>query len=344
MKCTTSTRRTSMIGKVKKVLITVILTVLIWVWADLSGDGILNNKLATLRISPGLSKDTLVSLNGGESVEIYLDIKGPSSRIEELRRDNEPLEIFFSPPENMDKQEYQYPLMSLLERYDKLNKLGLTVENCRPATVEVQQEKLVTKQLKVICIDEHNLIVDSVNIEPPFVDMPVRDFWSGDRLTAYVKLSPGQIAQLGTKPVTATPYVEIDPQRFIYSDKPVKITGSDETAAKTAYALSGPRIGFIYNQYIADRYDIKIVEKSDSLNTLQFLATEDAFETYKKAPYHILIEVQEADIKPDAEGNPAPVTKEVIYNFPTQAVRQNKIEPLRDKEWPKVTFQLKPKE
>ena len=332
-----------MATKIKKTLIIFILTALIWVWADLSGDSMLNNKLATLRISPGLSKDTLVSLNGGESVEIYLDIKGPSTRIEDLRRDNEPLEIFFSPPENMDKQEYQYPLMSLLDKYDKLKKLGLTVENCRPATVEVLEEKLVNKQVKVICIDEHNLIIDNVSIEPSFVDMPVRDYWSGDRLTAFVKLSPNQIAELGSKAVTATPYVEIDPQRFIYSEKPVTVTGSDESAAKTACALSGPRIGFVYNQNIADKYQVKIIEKSDSLNTLQFMATEDAFKAYKESNYHILVELQETDVKTDSQGKPLPVTKEIIYNFPSQAVRQNKIEPLRDKEWPKVTFELLPK-
>jgi hypothetical protein len=332
------------IYKVKKMLIVVVLTSLIWVWADLSGDSMLNNKQATLRVSPSLSKDTLVSINGEEDIEIYLDIKGPASRIEELRRDNDKLEIFFTPPESMDRGDYQYSLMSLLENYDKLNKLGMTILDCRPPMIEVQQEKLVNRQVKVICIDEHNLIVDNVNIEPPFVDMPVRDFWSGDRLAAYVKLSPSQIMRLGDKAVTATPYLEIDPQRFIYSDKPVNITGSDEADAKKACALSGPRIGFIYNQNIVDKYDVKILEKSDSLNTLQFLATNEAYESYKKSAYHILIEVQESDIKIDDEGKVADVTKEVIYNFPSQAVRHNKIEPLRDKEWPKVTFGLIPKQ
>ena len=332
-----------MASKTKKIILTLVLTILIWVWADLSGDSILNNKVATLKISPGLSRDTWITINGGDSVEIYLDIKGPAARIQELQRDNEPLEIFFSPPENMDKQEYQYPLMSLLEGYEKLRKMGLSVDNCRPATIEVKEERLTTKQVKVICIDEHNLIVDNVNIEPPFVDMPVRDSWSGDRLTAFVKLSPNQIGQLTTREVTATPYLEIDPQRYIHSERTVAVTGSTDNIAKTARAISGPRIGFIYNQNIADRYDIKIIEKSDSLNTLQFIATEDAFEMYRRAVYHVLVEIQEADIKTDAQGIIAPITKQIIFNFPSQYIRADKIEPLRDRELPQVTVQLTPK-
>ncbi len=332
-----------MLNKTRKTIITVILTSLIWVWADLSSDSVLSNKPARLLISPGLSKNTLISLNGGESVDLYLDIKGPASRIEELRRNNEPLEIYFYPPENMDKQEYQYPVMSMLERYDELNSMGLSIINCRPSTVEVKEERLVTKQLKVLCINEHNLIVDNVSIEPAFVDMPVREYWSGDRLTAFVKLSPNEIARLGEKPITATPYVEIDPQRFIHSDQTVKITGADKDAAKKACALSGPRIGFIYNRNIADNYKIEVVEKSDSLNTLQFMATDSAYEAYKKLVYHILIEIYEADIKRNEEGEIMPITKEIIYNFPSHAVRQNEIEPLRDKEWPKVTVRLTPK-
>lgn len=332
-----------MLAKIKKILLAIFLTVLIWVWADLSGDSMLNNKLATLRVSPGLSKDTFVTIDGGESVEIYLDIKGPAARVEELRRDNEPLEVFFSPPENMDEQEYQYPLMSLLERYGKLNKLGLTVENCSPVTVQVKVEKLVYKQVKVICVNEHNIIYDNVNIEPSFVDMPVRDYWSGDKLTAFVKLSPNQISQLDKEPTVLIPYIEIDAQRFVYSEKTVSIIASNDKAAKEASALSGPRIGFIYNENIADKYNVSILEKSDSLNTLQFMATKDAYEAYKKSAYHILIEVQETDIKTDANGKPEAITKDIIYNFPAQALRDGEIEPLRDKELPKVTFQLEPK-
>lgn len=330
--------------KIKKTLLIIMLTSLIWVWADLSGDSNLSNKRATLRVSPGLSRDTWVTINGKSSVDIYLDIKGPAARIEELKRDNEPLEVFFSPPEDMDKAAYQYPLMTLLQNYDRLNSMGLTVEQCRPATIEVAVEELVTKQLKVICIDEHNLIVDNVNIEPSFVDMPVRDYWSGERLTAFVKLSPNQIAQLDSNPVNATPYVEIDPQRFVYGDRTVTVSAASETRdRKSSYALSGPRIGFIYNQNIADKYIVQITERSDGLNTLQFLATEDAYEIYRRNAYHILIEIVEADINIAAEGKPMPFTKEVIYNFPIQAVRENKIEPPRDQIWPKVTIQLVPR-
>ncbi len=332
-----------MLAITKKILLIAMLTILIWVWADLSGDNLLSNKRATLRVSPGLTKDIWVSINGSESVEIYLDIKGPASRIEELKRDNEPLEVFFSPPEEMDKQEYQYPVMSLLEKYDKLNRVGLTVVQCKPATVEVKVEKLVNKQVKVLCVNEHNLIEDNVNIEPTFIDMPVRDYWSGDRLTSFVKLSPSQLSQLGTKPVTATPYVEIDPKRFIHSDRAVVITGSMESKTKIAYALPGPRIGFSLNQNITDKYNVIITQKSDSLNTLQYMATETASEAYKKANYHVLVEIQEADIKPDTDGKPLPFTKDVIYNFPQEAVRKGEIEPLRDRTSPTVTLQLVPK-
>ncbi len=332
-----------MLARTKKTLLIAMLTTLIWVWADLSGDNTLSNKRATLRVSPGLTRDVLVTINGSDAVEIFLDIKGPASRIEELKRDNEPLEVFFSPPEEMDKQEYQYPVMSLLQRYDKLNKVGLTVEQCKPATVEVRVERLVTKQVKVLCVNEHNLIEDNVNIEPAFIDMPVRSFWSGDRLTAFVKLSPSQISQLGTKPVTATPYVEVDTKRFIYSDKPVVVTGSKESSAKVAHALPGPRIGFIVNQNIEDKYNVNITEKSDSLNTLQYMATEIASEAYKKSAYHILIEIQESDIRPDTDGKPLPITKDVIYNFPSESIRKGEIEPLRDRTLPTVTLQLIPK-
>lgn len=331
-----------MFSKVKKILLIFMLTSLIWVWADLSSDNLLSNKRAALRVSPGLSKDTWVTINGSDSIEIYLDIKGPASRIEELKRDNEPLEVFFSPPEEMDKQEYQYPVMSLLEKYDKLNKIGLTVQQCRPATVEVKAEKLVYKQVKVLCVNEHNLIEDNVNIEPTFVDMPVRDYWSGDKLTAFVKLSPNQIEQLNTKPVTATPYIEIEPQRLIYSDKTVVVSGSKDATSKMAYALPGPRVGFIVNPNISEKYSITI-EKSDSLINLQYMATAAASNIYKESTYHILIAISESDIKPDTDGRLAPVIKNVIYNFPQEALKKGEIEPLKNTTPPTITIRLVPK-
>jgi len=216
-----------MAHKIMKILLVLVITVLIWVWADLALD---KQDVETAIIKIAKSTEQLwVSFDDYSSFRnIKMTLKGPASKIDRLKRQleagKENLEIFFdAEARNYSKPDtYNISLLQFLKGSDKIKKLGLSVESCEPENLKIRVQQLVEKKLIVKCIDKDNLALEA-EIDPAQINMFVPPDWAGEKQKAYVSLTEQQIAQARVAPITEEPYIDLAPGQRRYATSKVTI-------------------------------------------------------------------------------------------------------------------------
>jgi hypothetical protein len=326
-----------MFSRIRKFLLIILLTLLIWVWADISSDVTLDNESATITVERGGVRDVWVSINDSDHASIVMDLSGPNSKVQKLQLRNESLDIKFNPlTSNAVGSEpgvYTPPVETILRQSPEFMELGLTLESCEPATVSIKIEKLVKKQLKVVCVNENDVIIPNASVKPALLYMYVFDEWPEDKLKAYIKLTNLQQQQASRNEITLTPYVELSPKRYVYYQDPVYVSIESSQQLKTADIISGPRIGYTFPADMVGKYEVQVEE---NIRDFQYLATEEAKEVFRQQPYHLLLEITNTDAQGEL------VSRQLKYNFPPQAFSQGQIAPRDDQPAPSITFRLIP--
>ncbi|AQQ72316.1 hypothetical protein SMSP2_02699 [Limihaloglobus sulfuriphilus] len=326
-----------MLSRIRKFLLIILLTLLIWVWADISSDVTLENESATISVDRGGVRDVWVSINESDHASIVMDLTGPNSKVQKLQLRNESLDIKFNPlTSNAVGSEpgvYTPPVETILRQSPEFMELGLTLEACEPVTVSIKVENLVKKQLKVVCINENDVIVPNASVKPALIYMYVFDDWPEDKLKAYIKLTNPQQQKASREEITLMPYVELSPKRYVYHQEPVYVSIESSQEIKTADIISGPRIGYTFPADMAGKYEVQVEE---NVRDFQYMATEEAKEIFRQQPYHLLLEIKNTD----AQGEP--VTRQLKYNFPPQAYSQGQIGPRENQSVPSIKFRLIP--
>ena len=327
---------------IQKVALVIYLSALIWVWADLSNDLILEGKGVTVLISNDRPKDIWVGLEGADSVQISVDLKGPSARIDELKRDVAALEVYFSPSELSEMSDnFKYPIKNLVQESPRIRELGLTVEKCKPSSIDITMERLEKKQLKVVCIDENSNRITNVSIDPANIEMYVPSHWSGENLTATVVINSDQHTAAMTKSVSLRPWVEIEADRKVFAEKSVKVHLIAQEANLETFLLNGPRIGLLMNEQVAKDYRVEIVSRNEALTTIQVQASQEAYQKYKSEKYQMIVSIYPEDV-PSGTDLPQDIERQVDYFFPKLFERQGLIKSVDTGVKPIVTFRLVP--
>jgi hypothetical protein len=336
-----------MLAKLKKIVVVIFLTLLIWTWAYMALEQVIVES-GTLNISTATSPDLYVQFDREVPIRLKLEIKGPASKIADFRRrlqakendqEKERLDFFF----NAEKQDmarpdkYDLNVLQFLKESSRLKRLGLAVESCNVETIKVEVEELVEKVLPVQCLDESGEILPHSSIEPARVRRFVRQSWPQEFLKAYVTLSPTQIEQARAEENTIieTPYIEFSPGRRKYGSVRVEIDLPSLEQQLSDQPLQ-PTIGFTFSRSLHGKYTVELSNESELTSSTKFKATENAWNEYvKRTPYQMLIEVRDGD-----EAATSEITREVIYNFPPEYAQKKEIklnEPPR-----KARFKLVP--
>ncbi|MBN1456645.1 MAG: hypothetical protein JW912_02195 [Sedimentisphaerales bacterium] len=336
-----------MLAKLKKILVVIFLTLLIWTWAYMALEQVIVES-GTLNISTATSPDLYVQFDREVPIRLKLEIKGPASKITDFRRrlqaketdqDKERLDFFF----NAEKQDmakpgtYDLNVLQFLKESNQLKRLGLSVESCDIETIKVEVEELVEKTLPVQCLDESGEVIPHSSIEPARVRRFVRKDWNQESLKAYVTLSPTQIeqARMENSSVVETPYIEFSPGKRRYGSVRVEISLPSLEQQLSDQPLQ-PTIGFILSRSLYGKYKVELSNESELTSSTKFKATENAWNEYvKRTPYQVLVEVRDGD-----EAATSEITREVVYNFPPEYVQKKEIklnEPPR-----KARFKLVP--
>jgi hypothetical protein len=321
--------------KIGKLVTVVLLTLLIWIWADLALEE--TYLVGKVQVAIGKSTDptlwvSLVSPDGRLSSASQLDsvvLKGPSSKLQRVKQQQEEGTLDFKVVLAPEQWEQANPgrqmvtLLELLSQSPRVRQWGLTVESCSPETLTVQVDRLESKRLKIRCIDHDNITVNGAVVEPDTVDMYVPADWGIDR-QASVELTAAQIARARVGSVRGTPFVELaDGQRQTASAE-VAIRIPPEMERLKTYTITNVRAGMLVTETLLARFQLKVENPQDLYGSFEIRATEEAKQAYedeKNTRYQVILEVNTESTELQ--------DKELIYNFPQKYLRNNEIEPTR---------------
>lgn len=319
-----------MTGKFKygKTAVCVIITVLIWVWADLALDERWPVSNVTISVAKSTNPALWVSFNEESSSSIdKIVLKGPASRIGEVKRklrDGSLILKFFldAGQEGMDNPD-KYPLdvLNFLRKSDQIKQLGLTVESCQPETLFVDVVGLVKKPLKVKCEDEGRNPV-TATIEPAQVDMFVPPYWEGEKLIATVLLTRREIEQARVAAIERAPYIKMPDQTTREVPTMVKITTLPEEDQLGDYLITAT-LSIALSPTLQGKYKVVVTNPVAVMGHIAIRATADAKRAYEMQPYpRMTLYILDDDIKKGTEEQ----RRKVVYNFPDEYVREREIE------------------
>ncbi len=319
-----------MIKKVKygKMFAVVFITVLIWVWADLALDEELSVSNAKISIAKSTSQNLWISFAGEPSVSINkIVLKGPASKITEVKRklnDGSLVLEFFLDPERTETisspGKQILDVLAFLRQSSQIKKLGLTVESCKPQALWVNIARFTRKTLTIKCIDETQNAITAAVIEPKQLEAFVPEDWSGEKLTANVRLSRREIEQARLSAVEKIPFFELAPGQIRETQRAVKITMPPEEDLLADYTITTARLRFSLSPNIQGKYKVVVDNLDEVIRTITIRATADAKRAYEKMPYQVTLEIDDEDA-----ASPDPLRRKLIYNFPDEYLRRDEI-------------------
>jgi len=309
-----------MLPKIKKTVLVIFITCLIWVWADLSLDEPLDNQTIIVTASKA-NPQLWVTIEGKSEVQIKADLSGPVSKIRELSQKvdsgKEKLDIVFDAEAQNMNAAGEYVLQDLrkfLAEGKKIHEYGLGVKAARPDTLKIKVVELKEKTLPIKCVDETDTEIAGASMTPDVVTI-----LASEQVTdARVKLATlAEKKQARGGVVEKKPYIELAKGEARYADVTIRVelpvTGED----MKQYTISGT-LGFIFSANLAGRYKVEFTKRPE-IGSIPIIATEEAKAAYEEKGFEVLLEIQDDDVNKDE------ISRTIIYNFPIKYVREDKI-------------------
>lgn len=315
--------------KISKIAVVVFLTVLIWVWADLALDETFPVSGAVIIVDDS-APNRWVSIGGRTSVPIEnLVLKGPASKIAEVRRkirDRSPnspsFEFFLDTEQEGMAEPNEYPTFDVrefLRKSDQLRRFGLTVDSCKPANLTVKVALLLEKSLPVQCFDENGNSVKHESIEPPTVSMFAPEDW-GRNEPARAILTARDIEQGRIAPILVTPYIDLPDGQRRPSRSVVKVRILPKEDLLTRSPITTATVGYLLSANLQGKYKVEVSNMNEVIGAIQIRATEQARLAYEQMRYQVLLEIDDEDAK-----STETIRRELIYNFPAESRRKDEI-------------------
>ncbi|MHC4124533.1 MAG: hypothetical protein ACYSSI_13235 [Planctomycetota bacterium] len=333
-----------------KIFIVCLLTVLIWIWADLAKTEKLPPvKNAVISASKSISRELLVSFDDKpEALIEEIVLSGPTSKISEFRRKLDEGTIkpvfFYDPdPRAIANGEEVINLRDCLSASQQIKQLGLAVKSCKPATFEVQIQKLVKKPLKIRCLDDNKNILSNMVVEPPEVEMFVPADWEGETLVADIRLSDNDVSRAREMDIKKTPYIEVHIGHPRWAETPVKVKALAEEGFLKEATITNVTLGFTLTENLLGRYDVKVENFAAVTTPITVLASQAAKLEYEAMNYQVILEILDEDRVDDPSKPSKPNRRELVYNFPTEYVRKKEIGLSQNQQPVMAQFRLVPK-
>ncbi|MGD0551030.1 MAG: hypothetical protein ABSB25_00110 [Sedimentisphaerales bacterium] len=325
--------------RLRKIVATVIFTVLIWVFADLALDEELTISNLKLSVAKSVNPTLWVTFSGQSSVPLEkVVLKGSARKIAEARQSINAgrfiREFYFDPEhEKMTNPgDHLLNVAEFLKGTDSIRQLGLTITSADPNTQMVSVVELQKKQVVVRCLDDNLNPLKVASIEPAQVEAFVPAERGGAALEAKVSLNRREIEQARLAPIEKTPIVELSPGQTREAASSVKITLPKEQERLQEYLVTSVRYGISLSANLEGKYKVELVNPEAVMGSVAIRATPEAKRAYENMRYHVILEIDDSDkdSRPDksspAAGEPAPESRrDLVYNFPPEFLRKDEI-------------------
>ncbi len=310
-----------MLAKIKKAVLVIFITCLIWVWADLSLDKDLTDQSMTIVASKADPK-RWITIDGKPEAIIKVDLRGPVVKINDLNKKiqtgEEKLDVVFDPVKENMAAPGDYSMTDVrkfLTESDKIHDYGLQVKFAKPDKLRnIKVVALMEKTLPIKCVDDADNEIPGAKMTPDIITI-----YAPDTVTeARIRLaSVAERKQARGEPVAKNPYIELTKNDTRFSDTAVKVKLPIVGEDMNPYTINGT-LGFICSANLAGRYGVEFIKRPE-IGSISILATQEAKVAYEQVHFQVLLDIQDDDA-----GKPE-VTRKLVYNFPVQYLKDDKI-------------------
>lgn len=318
-----------------KLFLAAFLTVLIWVWADLSKTEEYEVTNATIQISKASNSNVWISFAGKGSVALNsLKLVGSSSKIANAlsrqRNGEKVFDFVFDEDVDIDSGNKTINLVEFFRNNKAIHDLGLSISSCKPKSIELTVEKLEERPLAVSYFNNDNIRTEAT-ITPENVTIAVPTSWAEP---AKVKLTSDEAKQAKTGQIIKKyPFIELSDGQVRRSLTEVEISLSGiEDKAKGIAIISPAKLMFMMSPLTAGKYK-PVVRNIEDLGSIQIKATAAAENAYKNQSAHMLLYIDDEDIKKEGV-----IPGKIIYYFPQKYVCSGEID--LDQEEKTAEFEL----
>ena len=310
--------------KLGKILVVIVLTVLIWVWADWAKTEEYTISDAVVSVDKSADPKLWIQIDGGPSAVIQkIVFEGSLSTVEEAKRKMREregsFEFFLDPQDEQiltEPGEHSLNVLDFLRERNEIKQLGLTVKSCEPVVLNVSVTGLVDKVLDVECFDETGKPRQALSIVPRTVTIPVTGGWIGP---AIVNLNQQEITQAKSSAIPKIPFIRLPDDQMRNSKEAVMVTLiTTEKILPEATVLAS--VGYVFGSNLQEHYKVELKNLQD-LSSVNIQATDEARKAYENEPVQILLFITDRDI----ENLGTDQQKQVTYNFPEKFVRSDEI-------------------
>ena len=313
----------------RKITVVIFLTVLIWVWADLAQDETYIVPTATITVAKSAKLETMISLDDSYTLTINnIELKGSVSKINKIKRKLQEgsvtFDFFFDPAieQNISAGgEYPLNVLDFLSKTTPIAGHSLSVVDCEPATIRVNIEELVSKQLTIQCYDENKNLIPDAKIDPPTVTMFVRKSRQDEKLIASVELTKRENEQARIKPFSKNPFIILPTGQKRESTATTKIQTPQQNLFEN-YTVN-VTLGIAFSVNTQDEYRVEIANLPAVISSVQIRATSEAKLSYEKQLYQIILEIDDDDL---AKSPDYLHERPLLYILPEEFVRKGEIE------------------
>ena len=290
-------------ARLKTFFVVLLLTTFIWVLAERQGTRSAEvNLTVTL---PVLQGDYLVQCLdenrnplGTLSRTVKLNVEGPGSRLQQLGQEDFTVELppLAEPPAEGVK-DYTVDVVKEILEGQLVSQVGvLNVISAEPAYIDVRLTRLTRRTLPVKVRDaqgDHELTVESV--KPAELNTLVMGTVPSE---ATVRLNAKQQRLAQQEPIRVAAEVKIGNRVIDEQMVEVKLAAAGNTLPIAEIAK--PRLGIVLPPSMQCRYRVVIDPGSEpALEPIRFRGSTTAISDYRDARYHLVLEVEEKDLRDD---------------------------------------------
>jgi len=330
-----------MLARIQTIIIVVILSCLIWVFAEREV-----TKTATVGIKIELTSPEDILLRfldnddnpleiGGQMVE--LTVEGPGGKIQKVRQDylnqitRDIASMGIVLPEDRPEQNYDIPVANILDGQllSKDRQDWLRVVNAKPKFLRLQLARL-SRQILPVEVYYNGAILTQTKVAPSEVEAFVLD---GKPTEARVTLTAAQYQQAQQNEtislVARAALPGRKPEEF-----PVKFSLAADSQDRPDKSIKSPRLGIVMPYIMEGQYKVIIddISQLGEYDPIDCRGTPEALEAYQNSDVHLTLKIDESDIADIA----APFSRPLCYYMPLEC---NAIEIMNKKQTP-ITFRL----
>ena len=317
-----------MFTKIKTALLVIVLSCLIWVYAEREVTQSIDMDIHLTKSIP-LHEDLLVEFLDDQtnrptldkSRRITLRVEGPAASILQVQQGQyektlllDIVELIGSDPEDTQPQSYEFDVVKLIFKSEYHDKdIYLKVFKSTPSTIKLQVRKLVQATLPIVVYDAKNQTeLEVETCEPAQVEAYLIAGQTLEAATVHLKLE--QKLQATKAPIPMLAQVAL-PDRIQTFDVMIKLP--EETTLLPQDEIKAPRLGSVWPEGMERKFHLEILDRSPlKEQPLKFRGSQAAIAQYRESPYHLLLEIFAND-KPNIL-----INRKLRYNLPAERLSE----------------------